>query len=311
MHDQVPRSAVEAAEAGLAEGQRVTWAGVGLNLLLTAVKLAAGFWGRSQALVADAAHSLSDLVSDLVVLVGLRMGRRRADAEHHFGHGRLETMATAAVGLVLVVGAAGLGYDAVYSILDPADGAVTWLAPAAAALSVIVKEALYRYTMRVGRRINSSLVTANAWHHRSDALSSLAALAGSGAAFLDPGLRVLDPVAALVVSLLVIKVAVGIIANALRELGDAAPPSAALAEIEACARGVAGVLGVHDLRVRSTGGVYQAELHVVVKRELRVWQGHSIAKEVERCIIKDIPEMGRIIVHVDPSPGPPPQTASN
>lgn len=289
-------------QEGRRSGQRVTWTGAAFNLLLTGVKLAAGIWGRSQALVADAAHSLSDMVTDFVVLVGLRVGRRQPDDQHHFGHGRLETMATVLVGLVLAAGAVGLGYDAVRSMLNPTACSVTWMAPAAALLSVIIKEGLYRYTVRVGRRINSSLVIANAWHHRSDALSSVAALAGSGAAALNPDLWFLDPVAALLVSLLVLKVALSILLNALRELVDAAPPLQALRDIKMCALGVPGVIGVHDLRVRTTGGIYQAELHVVVDGELKVWQGHSIAKEVESCIVSDIPEMGRIIVHIDPAP---------
>lgn len=286
----------------LKSGARVTWVGAITNLLLTLVKLAAGIWGHSQALVADALHSLSDMVTDAVVLVGLRLGRRDPDNRHQFGHGRLETMATVVVGLILAGAGVGLGYDAVAAIQGQMERATTWMAPAAAGISILLNEFLYFYTIRVGRRIDSSLLVANAWHHRSDSLSSVAALIGAGAAALNPDWAVLDSVAALVVSLLVLKVALGIIWRSLRELVDTAPPDDDLAAIESCALGIPGVQSVHDLRVRVTGGQWQAELHVVVDGTLPVAEGHRIAKEVESCIVGDIKKMGRIIVHVDPGP---------
>lgn len=301
----IPRSSSEKQDkqlgAELAAGQRVTWIGVGLNLLLSGVKLTAGLLGRSQALIADAAHSFSDMVTDLVVLVGLRLGRRSADDRHQFGHGRLETMATLVVGLLLCGAGVAIGYDAINSIYFHQAQEITWLAPAAAGVSILVNELLYHYTVRVGRRINSALLRANAWHHRSDAMSSLAALAGTTAAMINPDWRVLDPVAALVVSVMVIKVAYGITAEAVAELSDSAPSAEVLQTIENCALSVAGVISIHDLRVRRTGGVLQAELHVVVDGELSVLEGHRIAKETEACLFDDVANLGRIIVHMDPS----------
>lgn len=295
-----PKETVDDHSLALRRGRRVTWLGIAVNLALSALKLLAGVLGRSQALVADAMHSLSDLVTDVIVLVGLRLGRRSPDDGHNFGHGRMETMATFLVGITLVAAALWIGLSAVLAIQAGTTRHPGWLAPLAAAISILAKEIIYQYTVRVGRSIDSSLLLANAWHHRSDALSSVAALLGAGAAVIYPQWSILDAIAALVVSLLIIKVGLEVIIGALRELSDAAPPNHEREHIQQCALGVEGVLGVHDLRVRSVGGLYQAELHVVVAGDISVREGHRIAKEVEACLTRDIKGMNRLIVHVDP-----------
>ena len=286
------------------QGRRITWAGIWVNLGLTLAKLAAGWFGRSQALIADAAHSLSDLISDGVVLMGLRLGRRSSDQDHHFGHGRQETIASLVVGILLAVAAVAMGFGAVQAIYLKQAQTTTWPAPLAAAVSILSKELLYHYTVRTGRRLRSPLLIANAWHHRSDALSSVAALLGAGGAAFYPSWWILDPVAAMVVSLLVLKVGLQISQGAIKELSDTAPSGEVMQNIETCALQVEGVRGIHDLRVRSSGGLYQAEVHVVVDGSISVHQGHGIAKEVERCLLGDIDGMGRVIVHIDPYPQP-------
>ncbi|KMY68286.1 hypothetical protein AAU61_00840 [Desulfocarbo indianensis] len=295
--NQTPHNEQEEFQAG----RRVTLVGAAVNLALVAFKFWAGVLGRSSALIADAVHSLSDLATDVVVLVGLKLGRAPADQKHQFGHGRLETLSAALVGLALLGTGVFLGYEAGVRIYQHAEKHPTWLAAVGALVSLLGKEALFRWTMAVGRRINSAAVQANAWHHRSDALSSVAVLIGVGAAIINPAWHILDAYAALVVSLLVCKAGLGIIRDAAKELTDQAPTPEVLDNIQRCALQVEGVKEVHDLKVRASGGRYQMELHVVVDGSLNVRQGHSIAKEVEGCLMGDLPLVERVIIHIDPA----------
>lgn len=281
-------------------GTSVTLIGLAANAFLIAFKLAGGIFGQSQALIADAAHSVSDLFTDFVVLVGLRAGRKAPDQDHPFGHGRFETLSSGVVGIFLMGAALYIGFEAGSSIYHHTESYPTWLAVAAAGLSILVKEVLYRYTVRVGRRIRSQVIIANAWHHRSDALSSVAVLFGVGAARIRPEWHVLDAYAALLVSLLILKVGVEILRRSVQELTDTAPQPEVLEEIRRCIANSEGVLGHHDLRVRSSGGLYQMEAHIVVDGSLSVVEGHGIAKEVEACLKEEIEELQQVIIHVDP-----------
>jgi len=281
-------------------GTWVTWVGILMNAVLIAFKLIGGIFGHSQALIADAAHSVSDLFTDAVVLVGLKAGRKAADQDHPFGHARFETLSSAIVGVFLIGAALYIGIEAASGIYHHTEYHPTWLALGAAALSIVAKEALYRYTAHVGQRIKSPVIMANAWHHRSDALSSVAVLFGVAGARIHPGWHVLDAYAALIVSLLIFKVGVGILWRSMQELTDTAPPPEVLEEISRCISGVDGVLGHHDLRVRSSGGQYQMEAHIVVEGSLTVIEGHGIAKEVESCLKEEIEDLNQVIIHVDP-----------
>ncbi|MCB2227670.1 MAG: cation diffusion facilitator family transporter [Desulfarculaceae bacterium] len=292
----------DVAESQSRDGQHVTWVGLWANLALAIGKFLAGTWGHSSAMVADAAHSLSDLVTDGVVLVGLRLGRSAPDHRHPFGHGRIETLSAQVVALILVGIAVLLGWEAIENLLAARAQHPNWLALTAAVVSILAKEALYRYTVAVGKRIKSPAVVANAWHHRSDALSSIAVLVGVAGAMIHPAWHSLDSWAALVVALLVAKVGVRVFWGALQEMIDTAPGEEVVKGIEACALGVPGVKGVHDLKVRSVGGRYQMQLHVVVDSALSVVQGHDIAKEVERCVLGDVKDAVEVVVHVDPAP---------
>ncbi len=285
----------EAARAG----QRVTWMGAGANAILVVAKLSAGWVGGSQALVADAVHSLSDLITDAIVLVGLAVGRRAPDADHHFGHRRVETLASAAVGIALILAAAGLGWEAVDALWSRTASHPTWPALVGAILSIAVKEALYHWTARVGRAIRSPVVVANAWHHRSDALSSVAVLLGTGIAVVWPSLHFLDAGAALLVAFLVLKVGLDVLWSALREMTDAAPPSDCLERMGQIVDRVEGVLGHHDLKARTLGGLHHVQVHVVVEAELTVRQGHGIAQSVEAALMA-LDDVGQVMVHVDP-----------
>jgi len=283
-----------------AAGRRVTWIAVVTNAALVAIKVVAGVFGGSQALIADAIHSVSDFFTDAVVLVGLRMGRRGPDEDHHFGHGRMETMASAIVGLALLAVAAYLSYDAIADIIGGAEHHPTWLALAAAGISIVVNEVLYQMTIRVGRRIGSSALVANAWHHRSDALSSVAVFVGVGGAQLNPRWFVLDSVATVAVALLVAKVGIDVVGGAVREMVDTAPPTAVLDRLRHSTGEVQGVLGTHDLKVRSVGGRYHVQVHIEVDGTLTVLEGHDIADAVSQHLRDGEPAIVGVIVHVDP-----------
>ena len=287
-------------KTGIREGRRITWIGVVANAFLIALKFAAGIFGHSQALIADAIHSISDFFTDAVVLVGLATGRKAPDADHHFGHARMETTASGVVGISLLLVAVFIGYDAAQDIYHHTESHPTWLAIVGAALSILVKEFLYRYTVLVGQRIKSPAVMANAWHHRSDALSSVAVLIGVTAAQMRPDWHILDAYAALLVSFFIVKVALDILRNMLREITDTAPEPEIIEKMTACIRGVPNVIGIHDLKARTVGGRYQLSVHVVVDPNLTVIEGHNAAREVERCLLSEIEDFGEVTVHIDP-----------
>jgi len=278
----------------------VTWVGVIVNALLVALKFLAGILGHSHALIADAVHSISDFFSDAVVLLGLHFGRKAPDADHHFGHARVETLASGLVGLSLLGAAVFLGVDAVRHIYGHTLSQPTWLAMVGALVSLVIKESLYHYSVRIGRRIRSPAVVANAWHHRSDALSSLAVALGIGGAMISPDWQFLDCVAALVVAMLIARVGLRFVVDVIKEITDTAPPPEVIQEIRECIESVPGVLGEHDVKVRYSGGLYMMHVHIEVDGQLRVVEGHRIAKEVESCLLRDIEEAGDVIVHVDP-----------
>jgi cation diffusion facilitator family transporter len=289
-------SKIEAAKTG----KSVTLVGAVVNLFLIFFKFLAGIFGHSQALIADAVHSLSDLFTDAVVLFGLRVSVKAPDEKHHFGHARLETLASAIVGLALIATALYLGIQAALNIYRHAEYHPTLLAVVAAGISVVSKEALFHYTVRVGRRIKSPLIVANAWHQRSDAFSSVAVLLGVAGARIKPSWHLLDSYAALLVSFFIIKVGVEILSGTVHEFTDAAPEPEVLNRIKECTLSVDGVKGMHDLRVRTSGGLHQMEVHITVDGQLTVNEGHRIAKAVESCLIQDVPGIDRVIVHVDP-----------
>ncbi len=282
-------------------GLFVILAGAAANILLIAFKIWGGWVASSQALIADGVHSISDLLSDAVVMLGLKMGREAEDPEHPFGHGRIETLASLFVGALLTAAAAYMAWTAIESLRLGAYCRPTMLAVWVAIFSILTKEALYHYTKRVGRRIRSTAVMSNAWHHRSDALSSVAALIGVAGAQVRPEWAFLDPVASLAVSLLIGKVGVAFAREALREFIDTAPEPEVIDEIQRCAYTIKGVRDVHDLRARTSGGRVFIEAHVTVDGEMTVREGHDVAKAVEMCLLDNVPNLEKAIIHVDPT----------
>ncbi len=281
-------------------GLRATWTGMGVNVVLFILKTTVGWLGRSHALVADGVHSLSDLLGDAVVLLGLKWGRKEEDESHPFGHARIETVAGMVIGLLLVATGIVLAWRSISNIYYHVESSPGPASIIAAFISIALKEGLYWYTVRVGRRIRSLAVIANAWHHRSDALSSVAVLIGVTGAYLSPDWAMADAYAALIVTFFIIKVGAGLIWSAAKEVIDTAPDEAAVKQVQQTATSVPGVLQTHDIRARLSGGRIFAEIHIVVDPELTVRAGHEIAAAVKNQLLQDVAGMARVIVHVDP-----------
>jgi cation diffusion facilitator family transporter len=287
--------------------RRVTLVGALTNLLLALAQVIGGFLTHSQALVADGVHTLSDLLSDGLVLFAARKSNAAADARHPYGHGRIETLAAVAVGVVLMVVGLGIMLDAGRRMLSPE----TLLAPtpvalALAALAIVSKELLYHYTMRAARRVRSRLLEANAWHHRSDVLSSIVVLVGVGATLA--GLAYMDAVAAVVVALLIGRMGAQMIWNSAHELIDTGIEPEEQDRMLAAARAIDGVVGAHALRTRRMGGVLLADVHVLVAPRISVSEGHRISESVCRVLKGMHEDLSDVLVHIDPEDdqlGPP------
>lgn len=283
----------------------VTVWGAVVNIALTGLKLSAGIWGRSAAMVADAIHSLTDLVSDAIVLVMVRIASKGSDKGHDYGHGKYETLATLCISLLLVVVAAKLmsgGIEKIKMVLSggtlESPGAIAlW----AAVISVVSKEALYRWTAAEGRKVNSAALIANAWHHRSDALSSIGALVGIGGAMLLGGKwTVLDPITCCIISIFIIIVAVKMSIPALNELTDASLSDDIENDITATILSVEGVEDVHELKTRNNGPNVIIGTHIVVDSEMTVAQAHDITILIEEAIRKKFGPETQISIHVEP-----------
>lgn len=287
--------------AGAAPGVRVTIVGAAVNVVLVVVKLIAGVLSGSQAIIADALHSASDLFTDLTTFLGLKMGRKAADSRHPYGHGRMETISAMVVGLVLVIVAVVIAYDAITTIHDGGEISRPGpLALIAAAGSILIKEWLYWYTRAVGHRLKSAVIVANAWHHRSDAFSSVAVLVGVGAVYLNPDWILADAYAALVVTFVVLHVGMKMVWVSLKELADTAPTSEVIERLITAASEVDGVRQIHDVRARLSGAQVLVEAHIVVDPNLSVREGHDIAAEVRRRMHLKVDDVAHVIIHVDP-----------
>jgi len=280
--------------------QRVTLWGLVANLTLSTLKFVFGIVGHSQALVADGVHSLSDSTTDLAILIGAPYWSAPADASHPYGHGRIETMITAAIGVVLGMVGIGLGYRAVVTFLEPHTTPPGWMAFAVACVSMVSKEALYRWTVRVGRRVRSSAVIANAWHHRSDGLSSLPVAIAVLGVRLNPEWTFLDHAGALIVSVLILQAAWHILSPTLQQLADAGLDQEERRKLADIAMTTDGVREVHALRSRQLGPGLQVDLHLLVDPDLKVREGHAIAHTVKDRPLNERPDIIDVLVHVEP-----------
>lgn len=284
---------------------KVTLLGSIVNALLIVLKLVAGIVGKSSAMTADAVHSLSDFVTDIIVLVFVRISGKPKDRGHAYGHGKYETFATMVIGLILVVAGIALFVNGARLVIDSFNGQVlpepTWLALGVAIVSIVSKELVYRRTMYVGKVVNSKAVIANAWHHRSDAISSGGTLVGiAGAMFLGEKWRVLDPLAAIVVSVFIIKAGYDITKPSINELLDASLTGKQEDEILKLVLSIPGVEAVHNLRTRNVGNNIALDFHAKMDGDMTLRESHAIASEIERRLRKEYGEYTLINIHMEP-----------
>lgn len=284
---------------------RVTLLGGVVNLLLVALKFVAGVAGHSSAMISDAVHSVSDFVTDIVVLVFVRIGGRPEDASHDYGHGKYETLATLFIGLALAAAAIGIVVSGASKLAAWAQGedlpAPGKLALWAALISIVVKELLFQYTRFRARNLNSKALEANAWHHRSDALSSIGAAVGIGASILlGNRWTVLDPLASIVVGAMLVKVSWDLLGPSFGELTDQSLPEKTEQEILDIIGSVPGVSAPHHLRTRQIGNYVAVEVHIRLDGNLTLHEAHEKASEVERRFHARFGDDSHIIVHMEP-----------
>jgi len=286
------------------EVRRVTFWGLAANLALAALKFVFGTLGASQALIADAVHSLSDSSTDLAVLIGAPYWSAPADSRHPYGHGRIETLITVLIGASLGAVGAGLIFHTVASLPAPRETLPGWLAFAAACSSIVSKELLFQWTIRVGRRLRSPALVANAWHHRSDSLSSVpVAIAVLGAKW-RPEWIFLDAVATLIVSVFILQAAWRIVWPALNQLADTAASEEMHEQLRRLCEDIKGVKEAHAIRTRHLGAGYHVDLHVLVDPRLSVREGHDIASLVELRLREAQGDVVDVLVHIEPHEAP-------
>ena len=283
----------------------VTLVGSVVNIILTVFKIFAGVLGRSTAMIADGIHSLSDLLSDIVVIMFVKISAKGRDKDHDYGHGKFETFATLIISLMLIVVAVNLmsgGINKIRQILDGGEvSSPGMIALWAAVASIVLKEILYRYTIIQGKALNSPMMIANAWHHRSDAFSSVGSLLGiAGAIFLGDKFVILDPITGCVISIFILVMAVKMSVPAIKELLDVSLPDDVEEKIEATAKSVKGVVDLHELKTRREGPGIIMEGHLVLDSEISLKEAHDISKKVEESLRKEFGPETQISLHLEP-----------
>ncbi|MBP7210007.1 MAG: cation transporter [Paludibacteraceae bacterium] len=289
------------------EAKKVTWVGFVINLLLSIAKLIAGITGKSAAMVADAVHSISDFTTDVVVIAFVGVTAKDCDDNHHYGHGKYETFATLLISAALLAVGIGLLLNGVQNSIKVINGESLEkpgiIALVAAIVSVIIKEALYWYTVIVGKKINSKAVIANAWHHRSDAFSSIGTTLGiGGAIFLGEKWRILDPLAGALVSIFIIKVAIDLGLPSIKELLESSIPKKEEEDIIRIITNTDGVKKYHHLRTRKVGNAYAIDVHIKLDRNISFVKSHDIATDLEKQLRAIYGNNTLLSIHTEPLP---------
>ena len=287
---------------------KVTLVGGAVNLLLLVFKFVAGIVGHSSAMIADATHSLSDFVTDIVVLVFVKISNKPQDKSHDYGHGKYETLALTIIGIALMAVAIGIIVKGAMKIAAWANGDVLEapgrLAFWAAIVSIVLKEAVFRYSIVKAKKLNSKAVEANAWHHRSDALSSIGTAVGiGGAIFFGQQWTILDPIASVVVGAFIVKVAFDLLKNGIGDLMEQSLPDKVEDEILQMVAALPGITEPHDLRTRRIGNHYAIELHILMDGDISLKEAHDKASEVEDILRQRYGEETHVVVHVEPKEG--------
>ena len=289
------------------EAKKTIYLGLWVNVLLTLVKYAAGFFGRSSAMIADATHSLTDLLTDVIVFFGLSAAQKPADSCHPYGHGKIEALLALTIGIALLGVGGGIFWSGAVRITAFLQGAMGrspgMIALWAALISVGSKELLYRYTLARGLRLDSSVLLAKAWDHRSDALSSVGTLFGiGGAIFLGEKWRILDPLAAVVVSVFVLRAAYPILKDSLNELIEGSLPAPVEERVKAVLLATDGVKSLHKLKTRRIGSSIAVDVHIHMRGEMTLSEAHEISRQVEKDLWNAFGEATHISLHMEPLP---------
>ncbi len=289
----------------LKQANKTTGIGALLNIVISIAKIIAGIIGHSQAMIADGIHSLSDLGSDIVVIIGMFLASRPKDSTHNYGHGKFETLSALTITIILTTVGIGIGFSSVKNIIYIMQGNLIVkpqiIAFIAAVVSIVIKESLFRYTIKKGRSINSPSVIANAYHHRSDAFSSLGAAIGiGGAIILGDKWVILDPLAGVIVSLLIIKEAFKIGRISLNELLEVSLPKGIQETVLQIAKSIPGIYNTHGLKTRRVGNVSVVDLHICINPMMTVEAGHTLAHYVEDAIRKKICKEMIVSIHIEP-----------
>ena len=296
--EPTPSTTRDAALIRQGEGRRVTLVSVGVNVVLTIMQLVVGFWAHSQSLIADAIHTLSDIVADAFVLVANRKGGEAADAEHPYGHGRYETAASLVLGLLLAVTGSGILVSAAQRITNLDSAPSVGIAALWAALATLAaKEGLFRYMLSTAERLRSPMLVANAWHARADALSSLVVAVGIVAAIF--GFPIADAIAAIIVGAMIVRVGLRFAWEAMQELIDTGLSNLEVAALRATISQTPGVLDLHELRTRRMAHQVLVDAHVRVDAQISVSEGHRIAEQARNRVLAMHPEVLDVLVHVD------------
>ena len=278
---------------------KASYVGAGVKVCQALIKIGFGILGQSAALIADGIHSLSDLLSDLLVIIAVRLGSREADYEHPYGHRRFETIATVILGISLIAIGGLITWSVMERMANPEHLPVPHvMGLGIAAVSILINEWLYHYTKRIAKKTRSKLLMANAWHQRSDAISSLVVLFGKGAVML--GYPLADAIAAIVVALMVAKIGLSLVLDSIKELVDTSLPPKLIAEIRTAIMDIDGVEGIHLLRSRQMGEDALIDAHIVVDPRITVSEGHSIGDTVRDELISRFDDVMDVLVHVDP-----------
>jgi len=278
--------------------KRITIIGAAVNLVLSILKIFFGWLGQSHALIADGFHSLSDLISDVLVYYASHHSSLEADEKHPYGHARFETLATVILGGLLIAVSGAIIWDAIARAFSDAMLTHGWLVIGVAVLSILSKEVLYHLTMRTAKKTKSALLKANAWHHRSDAISSFVVLIGVGLQM--SGYRYFDSIAALVVGLMVAKIGYDLLQDASKELVDTGLDTEVVEKISSIILSVDGVLAQHFLRTRKMGNNALVDVHILVDPMISISEGHLISETVRMKLIREIGTIGEVTVHIDP-----------
>ena len=287
-------------DKALNDSIKVTIIGSIINVILVIVKIALGTMGNSRALVADGVHSLTDLVTDVIVIAGLIIGSKPQDESHHYGHGKVETLAEMGLGGILILAGLAIVYDAVKAMLSGVSGPPLPIVVPAAIASIVLKEYLYHITIKAARRNDRPSLVANAWHHRSDALTSIGVLVGAGMAIMFPAMAILDALVGLVVAAMIIKVGSGIAWEAAMRIIDTAPSDDYMTRVSDLIMSVPGVRSVRNLRMRHVGRLIAVEVHLGMDPEMSVRESHDLATEVKRFVLERDSRIFDVLVHVEP-----------